>query len=58
MKLTLNLKMSRLIIELSETSEIIIAEIIALLIILIIGQMVCKINNVWRDKPRRRPFDD
>ena len=50
--------MSRIIIELSETSEIVIAEIIALLIILTIGQMVCKINNVWRDRPRRRPFDD
>ena len=50
--------MSRIIIELSETSEIIIAEIIALLIILTIGQMVYKINNVWKDRPRRRPFDD
>ena len=50
--------MSRIIIELSETSEIVIAEIIALLIILTIGQMVCKINNVWKDRPRRRSFDD
>jgi energy-converting hydrogenase Eha subunit A len=50
--------MSKIIIELSETSEIIIAEIIALLIILIIVQMIHKINNIWKDKPRRRPFDD
>ena len=50
--------MSRIIIELSETSEITIAEIVALLLILTIGQMVYRINNVWRDKPRRRPFDD
>jgi len=50
--------MSKIIIELSKTSEIIIAEIIALLIILMIGQILYKVNNMWKDKPRRRPFDD
>lgn len=50
--------MSKIIIELSETSEIIIAEIIALLIILTIGRIIYRINNAWVDKPRRRPFDD
>ena len=44
--------MSKVIIELSETSEIIIGEIIALLIILIIARMIYKINNTWSDKPR------
>ena len=44
--------MSKVIIELSETSEIIIGEIIALLIILIIARMIYKINNIWSDKSR------
>ena len=46
--------MSKIIIDLSETIEIVIAEIIALLI----GQMIHRINNLWRDRARRRPFDD
>ena len=50
--------MSRIIIEISETSEIIIAEIIALLLFVIIGQIILKINNMWKDKMKRRPFDD
>ena len=50
--------MSRIIIELSDTSEIIIAEIIAFIIILTIGQIVYKINNMWRDRLRPRRFDD
>ena len=50
--------MSKIIIDLSETIEIVIAEIIALLIIKIIGQMIHRINNLWRDRARRRPFDD
>jgi len=50
--------MSKIIIELSKTLEIVIAEIIALLIIIIIGQMIHRINNLWRDRLRRRPLDD
>lgn len=50
--------MSKIIIELSEASKIIIAEIIALLIIITIGQLIYRINNMWIDRPRRRPFDE
>jgi hypothetical protein len=50
--------MSRIIIELSDTSEIIIAEVIAFMIILTIGQIVYKIHNMWRDRLRPRRFDD
>ena len=50
--------MSRIIIEFSDTSEIIIAEIVAFMIIVTIGQIVYRINNMWRDKLRPKRFDD
>ena len=54
----LYLRISRIIIELSGTSEISSAGIIALLIFIMIGQMVLEINEMWKDKVRRRAFDD
>ena len=50
--------MSRIIIEFSNTSEFIIAEIIAFMIILTIRQIVYRINDIWRDRLRPRRFND